>query len=52
MKNEKESYETPQLTVHGTVGELTLRGGGDFVDVPIGTPIGPSGISGVTGTSI
>jgi hypothetical protein len=52
MKIKKKNYEAPRLTVHGTVGELTLRGGGNFVDVPMGTPIGPSGISGISGTSV
>jgi hypothetical protein len=48
MKNAKKSYETPSLTVHGTVAELTLQGGGGLVDVPGGTPTNTPG--GVTGT--
>ena len=38
MKIEKKSYATPQLTMHGTVAELTQHGGVAFQDVPYGTP--------------
>lgn len=43
MKIEKKTYEIPQLTVHGTVEDLTLQGGGALADIPIGAgdPIGP-----------
>jgi len=47
MKQDKKTYEAPELVAHGTVEELTLQGGGNFVDVPIGTPIGPN----ISGTS-
>jgi hypothetical protein len=50
MKNAKKTYESPRLTVHGTVGELTLTGGGSSTDVPNGTPVGPSGIDSITGS--
>ena len=44
MNIEKKNYNPPQLTVHGTVGELTLKGGGGFVDAPVGVgvAVGPS----------
>ena len=38
MKTEKKSYATPQLTVHGSVVEITQHGGGGFIDTPYGTP--------------
>jgi hypothetical protein len=43
MNIEKRNYETPELTVHGTVEDLTLQGGGHFADMPIGVgdPVGP-----------
>lgn len=46
---EKKIYTTPLLTIHGKVEEITKSGGGGFVDVPWGTPIGPTGIGSVTG---
>jgi hypothetical protein len=49
MQNEKKSYETPALAVHGTVEQLTQQGGGHFIDVPIGTPA--SNINDVTSPS-
>jgi hypothetical protein len=39
MQNEKKTYETPTVTTHGTVTELTLKGGGLYSDVPEGTPV-------------
>jgi hypothetical protein len=39
MQIEKKIYETPKVTTHGTVTELTLKGGGLYSDVPEGTPI-------------
>lgn len=49
MQNEKKSYEAPKVTQHGTVAELTLKGGGLIADMPIGVgdTIGP----GNSGTS-
>lgn len=38
MENSKKNYETPQVTMHGTVEDLTLTGGVAYVDVPQGTP--------------
>jgi hypothetical protein len=48
MNSTRKTYETPRVTVHGTVGELTLQGGGGLVDVPGGTPTNVPG--GITGT--
>ena len=45
----KQPYTTPKLAKNGTLADLTQQGGGSAVDVPIGTPIGPDGISSVTG---
>ncbi len=39
MSSTKKSYTTPQLVRHGDVDEITKKGGADFVDVPIGTPV-------------
>ena len=39
MENNKRNYETPRVTMHGTVQDLTLHGGGKYVDVPIGTVV-------------
>jgi hypothetical protein len=36
MKNKKTNYETPKLTIHGTVESLTLQGGSGFADASIG----------------
>ena len=47
MQDNKQPYEAPEMTRQGTVEELTLQGGGNFVDVPLGTPVNtPGGISG------
>ena len=47
MQKEKQRYELPEVTRHGTVEELTQQGGGSSVDVPIGTPANtPGGITG------
>ena len=35
----KKVWETPKLTVHGSVEDLTQQGGGFFTDVPAGTPV-------------
>jgi hypothetical protein len=43
MNTTKISYAAPQLTVHGTVAELTRKGGVAFQDVPQGTPAAPIG---------
>jgi hypothetical protein len=43
----KKSYSTPQLAVHGTVAELTLKGGIAFIDTPIGTPAVDTTASGI-----
>ena len=50
MLDEKQPYEAPSVTRHGTVEELTQQGGGNSVDVPIGTPANTPG--GITGTHI
>ncbi len=33
----KKPYTTPQLTVHGDVEKITLQGGLENADVPLGT---------------
>lgn len=43
----KKFYTTPQLTVHGDVEKITQQGGSKQTDVPVGTPVGPDGISSV-----
>ena len=39
MDESKKDYEKPELKVHGDLREITKSGGGNQVDVPIGTPI-------------
>lgn len=41
----KKTYNAPKLTVHGDVEVLTQQGGSTQTDVPLGTPVGPDGIS-------
>ena len=41
MRSSKKQYETPQLVRRGDVDEITRLGGAEFIDVPMGTPIGP-----------
>ena len=47
MDSEKKRYTTPQLSVYGKLEEITQQGGRTQTDVPIGSPIGPDGISSV-----
>jgi hypothetical protein len=46
MKNNKKTYESPKVTTHGTVEELTQSGGGTHADaiIGIGVSIGPSNV--------
>jgi hypothetical protein len=37
----RKKYASPKLTIHGDVAKITLQGGFNHIDVPIGTPIGP-----------
>ena len=39
MTPDKKGYIAPQLVRHGDVDEITKKGGADFVDMPIGTPV-------------
>lgn len=39
MQTEKKMYQAPRVSSHGSVTELTLKGGGDSIDVPYGTPV-------------
>lgn len=39
MHNNKKPYESPKVTIHGTVQDLTLKGGGHYIDLPKGTPV-------------
>jgi hypothetical protein len=49
MGNEKKPYTTPQLIIHGKIEEITQQGGGNRIDLPMGTAISPdSTISSVT----
>lgn len=43
----KKQYQAPRLNQHGNFTTLTQQGGSSSVDVPIGSPVGPSGISSV-----
>jgi hypothetical protein len=43
----KKSYARPKLSVHGDIARITLQGGSSRTDVPMGTPVGPSGVSSV-----
>ena len=47
MNAQKNNYATPTLTVYGNVENLTQQGGASSTDVPLGTPVGPDGISSV-----
>ena len=38
MTKQKKPYAKPQLTNYGDVEKLTQGGGGNFIDVPFGTP--------------
>jgi hypothetical protein len=49
MNIERKTYETPRVTVNGTVEQLTLTGGGASVDVPQGTSA-VGGINSITGS--
>ena len=43
----KKAYNAPKLTVHGNVEAITQQGGASSTDVPLGSPVGPDGISSV-----
>jgi len=49
MQTTKKTYEEPKLEAHGSVEELTQSGGGNFTDVPSGTPVNGN-INNVIGT--
>ena len=36
----KRPYSTPLLTNHGDIDEITLKGGSNLTDIPMGTPVG------------
>ena len=36
---QKKAYSAPEIISYGTVTELTSQGGGNFTDLPIGTPV-------------
>jgi hypothetical protein len=38
-ETEKKQYNSPRVTVHGRVEEITRSGGGTATDVPDGTPV-------------
>jgi hypothetical protein len=47
MDSVKKRYTTPQLKVYGKLEEITQQGGNSQTDVPLGTPVGPGGITSV-----
>ena len=47
MNARKNDYTAPALTVYGNVENLTQQGGANSTDVPLGTPVGPDGITSV-----
>jgi hypothetical protein len=50
MQNQKKMYQAPKIYAHGSVTELTMKGGGDSIDVPYGTPVTtPISIDSITG---
>jgi hypothetical protein len=36
METKRKPYASPELTVHGDVGEITLQGGASNKDMPTG----------------
>ena len=44
----KKDYEKPELKVHGDIREITKSGGGDKIDLPIGTDVPNANINDVT----
>lgn len=36
---DKQEYEKPELKVHGDLRKITKQGGGNQIDVPIGTAV-------------
>ncbi len=47
-KIEKKHYNKPEVVVHGDFEKLTQKGGGNHIDVPIGTVVNDTPISSVT----
>ncbi|MBE9041277.1 hypothetical protein IQ235_10845 [Oscillatoriales cyanobacterium LEGE 11467] len=47
MNARKTTYTRPELTAYGNVENLTQKGGASSTDVPVGTPVGPDGITSV-----
>ena len=47
MNAQKNNYAAPPLAVYGNVENLTQQGGANSTDVPLGTPVGPDGITSV-----
>ncbi len=43
----KKAYTTPRVVEYGGVAEITLQGGYTSTDVPLGTPVGPGGVTSV-----
>ena len=39
MDESKKDYEKPELKVHGDLREITKSGGGNQIDVPLGTVV-------------
>ena len=39
MGTEKKAYTKPQLVAHGDFEKVTQKGGGNHIDLPIGTVV-------------
>ena len=39
MDESKKEYEKPELKVHGDLREITKQGGGNRIDVPLGSVV-------------
>ena len=39
QQNIKQTWKKPTITEYGSVEKITQQGGGNFTDVPSGTPI-------------
>lgn len=39
MDESKKEYEKPELKVHGDLRKITKQGGGNKIDLPIGTDV-------------
>jgi len=42
MSLKKKVYTSPKIIIYGDVETITQQGGGNRIDVPLGTAIGPN----------